>query len=178
MLTIPGPLWQALEKDTQDRDEYEGLVSSSRTPWDPTRALPSSPPRGATWQVRTFVEDIDTLLLRNMSAREQRRSKSTPGKIETSLLASVVRRLEAGRVVEGQVLDEEVLSRNLASLRVLEKVMTMHGDKQAEKEHRQDVMLELGVPRVCMMMIASEHPYTAAHRTPPAIAGTPAVERC
>lgn len=89
-----------------------------------------------------------------------------------SRLSYLILNIERSRLPEDTIADEEQLAHVLASLRVLEKILSMRdfhpsgrgGGRAAEAETerelrlRQRLLVDLGAARVCVMMICSEAP--------------------
>lgn len=134
---------EAFERDAGTDDEYHDLV-------------------------RTFMEDLERSLQHSLSKREKRRT--TPVPLQQCLLACVVRQLENGRPRDGEPLGEDALGPILAALRILDKVLdeqlfgftaSKRTDQQKERGEelrmRQDVLVQLGVPRICLVMVLSRN---------------------
>lgn len=117
--------------------------------------------------VKTFMDDVDTRLLRHKSEKQKKLAgKAHPNALQESFLACVISKLANGKVSEGAALTDEHLEHSLAALRILNEIMSMRSysprssldaekDTADELAHRQDVMLRLDVPRICMMIAAS-----------------------
>ena len=100
--------------------------------------------------------------------RPPRRRGQGAAKAEPRLLY-LIRKVERGRVAEGEELAKEDLPHNLAAVRVLEHILDMHdfkpaskrnkiGEIKAELVRRQGMMLKLGAVRIAIMFASSEHP--------------------